>query len=254
VVQDHRRKLTEAKMKLDLTVVSDFLCPWCYLGTLRLAEALLQLKRSEFADVQVSIRLWPHLLMSEVLSDDKALISKRKMYLRKFNGNKVRVEEMERSFQEMLSPFAEGGYSLEGNVGSTMKAHCLSEWAFQEFGPLAQFALALELFQQFHRFGKNLAENTVLLEAVERVSALDKGEANKVLSENLFLAEVQEKLSSTQDSLGLLTFAGGVPHIVAKSGPITFEIAGCQDTQYFTQILKKIASKAEEKDTLEANL
>jgi len=218
---------------------SDFVCPWCFLGSVRLAAALSKVKARRGKQLIITVRFRPYLLIKSLTADTS--IPKRYMYLKRFKGDVERVDAMECSFKEMFAPFGET-YSLDGQVGSTLAAHCLVEWVGHTNGSEVQWNLANEIFRLYHSQGVDIAKKDVLVRAAQAV-----GLAKEQVVEALEGLEFEEKVLSqaaNSASTHKLSIMSGVPHVKLSYGGLSYEIPGAQDVAYFERIIEKLIEKS----------
>ena len=136
-----------ATLKVD--VVSDVICPWCYLAHARFEKALGVLRSEPGLEALALERKWvPYLLMPK-LDPRHGSIPKRRSYRRRFGGSDEKVDRM---VQKMSGLFTAEGlvYELDGQIGSTLHAHRLAEWAADQG---KQDELMVAMFRRYHTHG-----------------------------------------------------------------------------------------------------
>lgn len=166
---------------LTIEIVSDVVCPWCFIGLRRL-DAALGMVREQFPDFQCMKRWRPFFLNPDTPPEGEPYLP---FLIRKF-GSRERVEAI---FQQVRAAGAAYGlaYRFEDIPvrANTLQAHRLIHWAQQ--GGDAQ-ALVERLFVgQFQR-GENVSDNAALLRmagecgySVEEVRAYLESEADAAL-------------------------------------------------------------------------
>lgn len=141
-------------MKID--IYSDVVCPWCWIGKARLAQALAAL--GEEAE-SIEIHWQPFLLDPEA---DATPVPLREAYARKFGG----AERTEQLLQQTESTARSEGLPMDFSQAqvrvTTRLAHRLL-WLAGEQG--RQDAVAEALFRAHFQYGRNLADPAVLLQA-----------------------------------------------------------------------------------------
>lgn len=141
-------------MKID--IYSDVVCPWCWIGKARLAQALAELGE-EAADIQIHWR--PFLLDPEA---DATPVPLREAYARKFGG----AERTEQLLQQTQATARGEGLPMDFSQGqvrvTTRLAHRLMVLAGQHG---CQDAVGEALFRAHFQHGRNLADPAVLLQA-----------------------------------------------------------------------------------------
>jgi predicted DsbA family dithiol-disulfide isomerase len=136
--------------RLAIDVVSDVVCPWCFIGKRRLEKALAE------SAVPVEVRWRPYQLDATIPPEGKS----RRAYLEAKFGSPERIAQMhERVAAVGLTegiPFAFERIAVSPN---TLDAHRLIRWA-GEAG--VQEAVVEALFRAYFIDGRNLADPAVL--------------------------------------------------------------------------------------------
>lgn len=241
------RRAALAGWRLELEVVSDVICPWCFMGKRRLERALRELERE--SGVQALVRWRPWMLAPKL---PKTGLPKADMYRRKFRDDERRLTAMMRNVQEAG---AEDGitFTFEGTVGNTLDAHRLV-WMVRE-RPLLQNRLMEELFRAYHERGESPGEAAVLLQcaAAAGFDQDDLAAARCLLAGDAGEAEVREEQRAAPERWDML---GGVPHIFVRvtrstgdvSGPqppqLGFSVPGAQDVSTFLRVFNRALDRA----------
>ena len=171
---------TDGKTLLKVTVFSDYLCPYCYLGWLRLE------KLRDAYDLRVN---W---CMTEIHADNPleggspAALG----YTREEWG--LRVTELE-------ALAAEDGVCL-GGLNSTTNSHraLLLAEAAKELGAQAFYALHRRLFEVYLCDGRNLADAGVLRSLLDELG-LDGGIADRAWHDPRYERRLQEYALAARD-------------------------------------------------------
>ena len=240
-------KSTRYTVCLDVCIVSDVICPWCYLGIARLDKALVQLSQ-HWQTLTVRKRWIPYLLNPSVPIEKS--IPRRKMYIKKFGGNINKVESMERTIAAQFQEEGLPAYNLNGHVGSTLTAHRLSELAVESD---SQSALMESLFRRYHIEGRSPSDLNNLVEAAQEVrlvvnNSLTKESIMNFLQSDRKIDQVAAHLQSNTEVFPMLS---GVPHfrfaIPSKEKPAEFihaVVPGAQDPATFMLALVKFFKRA----------
>src|SRR5262249_17589535 len=118
---------SEPAQPLLIDVVSDVVCPWCYIGKRKLEAALTELRRAE-AGLEAKVRWHPFQLNPDLPSKGIA----RSDYLAAKFGSAARAADIYARVRavgvEVGIPFAFGRIALQPN---TFDAHRLIAWAQQ---------------------------------------------------------------------------------------------------------------------------
>lgn len=196
--------MTEAGDVLTVDVVSDVVCPWCYLGEKRLEAALAEEPRP------VALRWRPYQLDPTIPS-----------------GGLDRTEYMERKFgrdgrlksvhDHLARLGAEVGISFAFDrierAPNTLDAHRLIRWAASAD---AQRQVVDRLFRAYFVEGRDVGDRAVLLD-VAAASGLDADVVDKRLGEGADVDAVRREIAEAQaigvTGVPFFIFAGrvGVP-------------------------------------------
>ena len=165
-----------SSMSRTVDVVSDFVCPWCYIGTRRLDDVLA--KRG----VDARVTYHPFLLDSSIPIEGVDL---RERLRRKYG------RDPETMFARVEAAAKDAGVSLDfakvRRYPSTLRAHALVARAVDKG---TQRALARAMFEAYFGEGKDLGALDVLADLGER-HGFSRDEATAIASDDDQLAEVR---------------------------------------------------------------
>jgi predicted DsbA family dithiol-disulfide isomerase len=189
---------------LTIDVVSDVVCPWCYVGEKRLEEAL-----SEEAG-PVAVRWRPYQLDPTIPEGGLD----RAEYMEKKFGKTGRLQSVHdnlvRLGAEIGVPFAFDKIKRSPN---TLDAHRLIRWA----APAGvQAEVADHLFKAYFVEGRDIGDRKVLVEVASQCG-LDAGEVEKLLAAGADTDVVREEIEQARamgvSGVPFFIFAGriGVP-------------------------------------------
>ena len=152
-----------ARESISVDVVSDVVCPWCFIGQKRLDAAL-----GEVGDVDVEVRWRPFQLDPTVPREGK---DRLRYMLDKF-GSEQRIRQIHAKVEAIGDSvgidFAFDAIKVAPN---TLDAHRVIRWAGNS-GADVQNRLARRLFQLYFEQGANIGDHAVLIEAA-RDSGMD---------------------------------------------------------------------------------
>ncbi len=208
---------------VSLDVVSDVMCPWCYVGMRRLEKALDQID-----DIQVDVQWRPYQLDQTIPSEGMD----RQTYLSNKFGGKARAREVYARIEEAGQ--YEGidfAFDKIEKSPNTLDCHRLIHWA-QSTGK--QNALVEHLFQLFFEQGADLTQHDVLVAAAEHVG-MDGVLVRDLLESDKDLEAVKAQVSHAQQ-IGVT----GVPCFIADQ---KFGLMGAQDPQALAEMIRKAASE-----------
>lgn len=191
-----------AASPVQIEMVADVVCPYCYIGFDRLQRAL-----AAMPDTAVEVTFTPFILRRHL---PKTGIPKRDVFRQQFGD----AAHGERVLAQVKATAAADGLCfdlVDQRAGNSEDAHRLLLWAGSR---------QLELFKQMvHAYNCDrgwLGDREVLLAAVQRVDGLDVGAARAVLSdEGAFTPELEVGLQRAA-SLGV----NGVPAFFVNGQPL----------------------------------
>ena len=201
-------------MKIDIDIVSDAICPWCFVGKRRLEKALKSLGPGH----QVEIRWKPFQLNPAMPRDGMS----RKEYRERKFGSARAVEELNR---RMNAVGAEEGipFALDKiqRTPNTFDAHRLL-WLGGRRG--VQDAVAEGLFRAFFTEGRDVGDREVLAD-VAAAAGLDRKETLRFLGSGEGSSEVTaEEAKNRRLGVDAVPFfiVGGKYAIPGAQGPEVF--------------------------------
>lgn len=143
---------------ITIDVISDIVCPWCYLGRQRLKAALAMLP-----EIDVEVRWRPFQLDPNLPKQGK----ERKRYLVEKLGSQSRVNEVH---DQLIALGKENGIEFDFDAieiaPNTLDAHRLIHWA-GEISAEVQDKVVGELFSFYFEQGDDISTSEILLEAAE---------------------------------------------------------------------------------------
>lgn len=201
-------------MSLSVDVVSDVICPWCYIGKRRLEKAIAA------ADVQVSVRWYPFQLNPQM---PKEGISRKEYRSRKFGSWE---RSMELDAKVVTVGEAEGiqfAFDKIERTPNTVDAHRLI-WLADQYG--CQDAVVEALFRAYFTEGQDIGNRHKLLETVAK-AGLDRQAAETMLDSD-------EGMDVIAKSRGMSQQHGvdGVPFFIINQ---KLTLSGAQDSETFVE-------------------
>jgi predicted DsbA family dithiol-disulfide isomerase len=215
-----------SKPKIKIDVVSDVVCPWCYIGKRRLEKAVNQLKdKYDFELVYHPFELNPEMPVGG--TDQKAYLTN------KFGG----PERYEQITNRVTTVAAEEGLNFDFGKQkispNTREAHRIIQYAKQEGKQIeTKEAFMKAYFEQ----GVDLSKKENLL-SVAVQAGLTKEKVEKLLSTNEGLVEIALAEKEMQ-KLGIT----GVPFYIFNN---QYGVSGAQPSEAFVQAFEDIGAKTE---------
>ena len=220
---------------VNIDIVSDVMCPWCYIGKKRLEAAVRDLPE----DVEVDVRWRPYQLDPTLPKEGKD----RAQYLsEKFGGSErakqIYVNIVDAGREEDI-PFDFEAIAVSPN---TLDAHRVIRWAASE-APGVQDRLVDLLFRAFFIDGKNIGDNAVLLDAAEQ-AGMDRAITEGLLAGQADCLEVEQEIEIAR-KMGVT----GVPCFILEN---KYAVMGAQSADVLTNAIRDVAREKETAETSES--
>jgi len=192
-----------------LEIVSDVVCPWCYLGAANLLHAMTERGASPFALAWRPFQLDPT-IPPEGLD--------RTAYMTAKFGDLARLDAAHARLAEMGRAVGLGfRFDLIRRSPNTLDAHRLLRWAEAEG---VQTRAAMTLFARYFERGEDVSDPAVLRSAAEE-AGMDGAVVARLLEGDADRAEVQAEVAAAQASgvTGVPTFLVGGRYAVSGAQP-----------------------------------
>lgn len=218
-----------------LSIVSDFVCPWCYIGKARLDAALAQME----SERRPELHFLPFKLNPSMPEEGMARADYREQ---KF-GSKERSDELDAQVREAAQ---QSGVSINHDAmqrtPNTVKAHMVMAMAASLKGDAgnASMTLANLLFEAYFTQGLDIGEEAVLLELGAKA-----GVPTDVVTAALSDQELRQATNSLADGLASQG-VNGVPTLLLDQH---FLISGAVPSEDLLRIIPEamsILEKAQE--------
>ncbi|OJF91078.1 DsbA family oxidoreductase [Pararhizobium antarcticum] len=205
-------------------VVSDVVCPWCYLGKARLDQAIA----SVADDVQVTVNWRPYQLNPDLPPEGVD----HKAHLAAKLGGQAAVDRAHAMLADLGR--ADGiAFDFESVRISpnTMDAHRLLRWALVH-GPQAQDSVANLLFKANFEEGRNIGDRAVLLDVAEE-AGLERSVIAALLASDADRDAVVKEIDMAR-GMGVT----GVPCFILDG---QYAVMGAQSPEALADALRDIA-------------
>ncbi|KAG0244489.1 thioredoxin-like protein [Mortierella sp. GBAus27b] len=212
-----------AAKTIKVDIVSDTVCPWCFIGKKRLESAIASFKsKPENKDVEFKVNWRPYQL--DPLAS-KTPIRKMDMYARKFGQDRAPLIR-----DRMIQVGKEEGinFSYNGNIVNTLDSHRLIAFATKKG---KQDEMVTELFQNYFEQDK-CGEIQTLVDSAVKVG-LDRDEVNDFLNSDQGASEIQAEIQNARTK-----GVQGVPHFTING---LHSLSGAQEPETFEDIFNKVA-------------
>jgi predicted DsbA family dithiol-disulfide isomerase len=210
-------------MSVSVQVLSDVICPWCYIGTRRLEKAIAAYREP------VRVRWLPFQLNPQMPTEG---VSRREYRSRKF-GSWERSQQLDA--QVAAAGAGEGilfAFDRMERTPNTLDAHRLIGLAGEEG---VQDAVVEGLFRAYFTEGRDLSNRAKLLDVVAE-AGLDRGKAEAVLTSG-----GGEKAIREADQLARRVRVEGVPFFIIN-GRVT--LSGAQHPATFLEAFRQSSTVA----------
>lgn len=205
---------------LNITMTSDFICPWCWIGEAHLESALASLAASDDA----KIRFVPYQLNPDMPPEG----TDRKAYRTAKFGSWARSQTMDAQVAHAgLAAGLKFDYSIIDKTPNTLAAHRLV-WREQSAGRDAR-PLVRAIFSAYFAEGRDIGDANVLADIAQQFAQEHK-ETLGFLASNEGVEEVLQLASEARDA-GVQS----VPNF-AMDG---HTLSGAQPADVFIQVLQR---------------
>lgn len=208
-----------------IDIVSDVMCPWCFIGKKRFEKAL----RALGGEIDVEVHWRPFQLDPTLPREGKD----RDTYLAEKFGGIERARELYRNIEEAGAgegiPFRFDTIAVSPN---TLDAHRLIRWA-QNAGEGVQARVVERLFELFFLEGTNIADHSVLID-VAREAGMDAAIVGSLLASDADRVAVQEEIATAQ-RMGVT----GVPCFILEN---KYAVMGAQDAETIADAIRQVGA------------
>lgn len=220
---------------LTIDVVSDVMCPWCYIGKRRLEAALDDIR----SEMDVEVRWRPYQLDPTLPKQGKD----RQQYLEDKFGGAAGADQAYAAVRaagvEEEIPFAFDKIKVSAN---TLDAHRLIRWA-GSLGLTTQQQVVDLLFKAYFEDGKNIGDDAVLLEAAEQ-AGLEMPVIERLLAGDADRDTVAAEIDQARQ-MGVT----GVPCFIID---MQYAVMGAQSAEALADAMRKVVQEKNKQALAEA--
>lgn len=209
----------------DISIVSDTVCPWCYVGKKKLERGISLYKAAHpNSDDTFSTTWHPFYLDPQA---PKKGIDKHASYKAKFGDGKADM-----IFKRMASVGEDVGidFKFGGKTGNTGDSHRLIQLGKTK-SPEVQTRVVEELFTSYFEKERDITSHDVLREAGVK-AGLTKEEVTDWLQSDKGGSEVDKEVAEAQ-----MRAVSGVPNFMLQG---KYEIGGAQDAEAFVKVFERV--------------
>ncbi|MDQ6434537.1 DsbA family oxidoreductase [Mesorhizobium sp. LHD-90] len=210
---------------VSVDVVSDVVCPWCYVGQKRLESAIAGLP-----DIDVKINWRPFQLDPTIPPGGRD----RKQYMMAKFGSEERIRQIHARIEPLGEAegidFAFDAIKISPN---TLDAHRVIRWAAGS-EPNVQNAVVKRLFALYFEEGQNIGDPAVLASA-----ARDAG-MNAAVTEAMLATDADREAVETEVATASRMGITGVPCFLLEN---RYAVMGAQDTETLADAIRQVAAE-----------
>jgi predicted DsbA family dithiol-disulfide isomerase len=218
VLASKRRLVNKVKIKVD--VVSDVVCPWCYIGKRRLEQAILEVGH----EIDFEVRHFPFELNANI----PVTGLNQKEYLSSRFGSQERFQQLTSHVTSVAK--GEGlrfDFERQEVMPNTLNAHRLIQLAA---GKGVQDAVVEALMKAYFEDGVDLSRNENLVDITSR-AGLDPQEAAALLKSDADISMIRE-----METLSQRRGVSGVPFFIIND---QYGVSGAQPAETLARIFRE---------------
>jgi len=215
------RRMTQ----FDIEIVSDTVCPWCYVGKQKLEQAIKAYKELHPESNDTFSTTWMPFYLNP--GAPKKGIDKAAYYKSKFGEDRTAM-----IFERLSQAGKDAGikFKFGGKTGNTRDSHRLIQLGKSK-SPAVQTRVVEELFSAYFENEGDITSHEVLKNAAVK-AGLDEKEVKEWLASDKGGKEVDEEVEQAQ-----LNQISGVPNFTIQG---KYEVGGAQDPGVFLRLFEKI--------------
>ncbi|KAF2422841.1 thioredoxin-like protein [Tothia fuscella] len=215
----------------NIEIVSDTVCPWCYVGHKKLQSAISEYKSTHpDRSSDTFTTTWKPFYLNP--ASPKISVDKAEMFASKFGR-----ERSEAIFQRLSSVGQSVGidFKFGGKTGNTRDSHRLIQLGKRK-GPEVQTRVVEELFRRYFEEERDITDVNMLVEAAGK-AGIEGKEAREWLEGEGGGKEVDREVDEARDE-----GVSGVPHFTINR---KFEVEGAQDKGAFVRLFERVVQQEE---------
>ncbi len=208
-----------------IDVVSDVICPWCFLGKRRLDAALSRLE-----DLDVFVRWRPYMLDPTIPPEG---LDRQEYMLRKFGAERLRTihDPLIAAAEEQGVPF---DFDAITRTPNTLDAHRLIRWSHTVE---RQHDMAERLFMAYWSEGQDVSDRDVLARCAGEVG-INAAQIRELLDSEQDVAETKAEIEHAS-SIGVT----GVPTFILGQ---SYALVGAQSPEVLADAIGRVAKEVAE--------
>lgn len=222
-----------APAPITIDVVSDAVCPWCYLGQKRLDQAL-----AAAPEIEASVRWRPYQLDPAIPAEGLD----RKAYMEAKFGDTGRLEA---AHERLIALGLEAGIAFAFDrievAPNTLDAHRLIRWAAGSGDADAQGKVVRRLFEAYFEDGRDIGRPEILV-GIAGDAGMDAALVETLLATDADRDAVRGEIETAR-RMGVT----GVPCFLLDG---RYAVVGAQDTAVLADAIRRVAQAKATGETL----
>lgn len=209
-----------------ISIVSDTVCPWCYVGKIKLDRGIKAYKAAHPDNTNDTFSTtWLPFYLNPAAP--KTSVNKRAYYKSKFGDDRATM-----IMDRLVGVGKEVGidFSFGGNTGNTRDSHRLIQLGKTK-GADVQTRVVEELFKSYFENEGDITSHE-MLQAAGVKAGLDAVDVKEWLNSDKGGAQVDREVMEAQ-----VRGVSGVPNFVMQG---KYEIGGAQDAESFVKVFERI--------------
>jgi predicted DsbA family dithiol-disulfide isomerase len=210
-----------------IDIVSDTVCPWCYVGAKRLQKAISKWQATHPSDTFTTT--WHPFYLNPDAHKGPPGIDKQEYYKQRFGPERTRM------IWERLATIGRNdgiAFKFGGRTGNTRDSHRLIQLGLTK-GRDVQARVVEELFKAYFENEGDITDPSVLKAAGVK-AGLDEGEVKSWLDSDKGGKEVDEEVEEAQSR-----YISGVPNFTVAG---RYQLEGAQDPEAFLQVFEAVVA------------
>ena len=209
---------------MQIDVVSDTICPWCFIGKRRLARAL-----AERPDIEFDVR-WRAFRLDPTIPPEGV---DRRAYLKAKFGDGERPKAMSEAIRTAGESEAIAfAFDRIARTPNTLDSHRLIRWAGNEG---LQDEIVEALFKAYFEDGRDIGNLDILVEIASETGM------DSALVADLLEEDADRALIEREDELAHRMGISGVPTFIFAN---KYAVSGAHDPETLLQVIDKAAKEA----------
>lgn len=212
----------------NIKVVSDTVCPWCYVGHRQLEQAIkLWHSRHPDSGDTFEVEFFPYQLMPEFPRGPGKSVDKQVLHRQRFSAaqREAAVQRLEATGKPLGINFRWGG-----SVGNTRDSHRLIEMS-KKYGNVVENKTVEGIFASYFEKEQDITDYKVL-GAIAKASGIPEADFTKAIAESdEYGAEVDKAVAGAREN-GI----HGVPDFTIQN---QFQWSGARDPEAFISLLER---------------